>query len=107
MNGMGWVYLALAGVLEVAFATFLKLSDGFRRIGYTLAFVCAAAASFWLLTLALPTIPLGTAYAAWTGIGAFGTAVVGMAFFREPATFWRVFFLAVLIGAIVGLRLVS
>lgn len=102
-----WVYLALAGVFEIAFTTCLKLSDGFRRIGYALGFVAAAAASFWLLTLALESIPLGTAYAVWTGIGAFGTAIVGMAFFGEPVTSWRVSFIAVLIGAIVGLKLVS
>jgi quaternary ammonium compound-resistance protein SugE len=104
---MDWALLALAGVFEVAFTSFLKLSDGFRRIGYTLAFVAAAAASFWLLTLALPTVPLGTAYAVWTGIGAVGTAVVGMMAFHEPATFWRIFFLTVLIAAIAGLRFVS
>ena len=104
---MEWIYLSLAGVFEIGFTTCLKLSDGFRRIGYTLGFVATAALSFWLLTLSLDAIPLGTAYAVWTGIGAFGTAIVGMAFFREPATPGRLTFIFVLIAAIVGLKLVS
>jgi quaternary ammonium compound-resistance protein SugE len=102
-----WVYLGLAGIFEVGFTTCLKLSNGFRRIGYTLAFVAAAAVSFWLLTLSLDAIPLGTAYAVWTGIGAFGTAIVGMMFFRDPFTMGRVFFMLVLIAAIVGLKIFS
>jgi quaternary ammonium compound-resistance protein SugE len=102
-----WVYLSLAGIFEIGFTTFLKLSDGLRRIGYTLAFVAAAAMSFWLLTLSLDAIPLGTAYAVWTGIGAFGTAVVGMLYFRDPVTIGRVFFMLVLIAAIVGLKIFS
>jgi quaternary ammonium compound-resistance protein SugE len=102
-----WVYLSLAGIFEIGFTTFLKLSDGLRRIGYTLAFVAAAAMSFWLLTLSLDAIPLGTAYAVWTGIGAFGTAVVGMLYFRDPVTIGRVFFMIVLIAAIVGLKIFS
>jgi quaternary ammonium compound-resistance protein SugE len=100
-----WLYLGLAGVFEVGFTTCLKLSDGLRRVGFTLGFVAAAALSFWLLTLSLATIPLGTAYAVWTGIGAFGTAIVGMMFFREPVTVGRIGFLCVLIAAIVGLKL--
>ena len=104
---MEWVYLSLAGIFEVGFTTFLKLSDGLRRGGYTLAFVAAAAMSFWLLTLSLDAIPLGTAYAVWTGIGAFGTAIVGMLFFRDPVTIGRVFFLLVLIAAIAGLKIFS
>lgn len=104
---MEWVYLSLAGIFEIGFTTFLKLSDGLRRIGYTLAFVAAAAMSFWLLTLSLDAIPLGTAYAVWTGIGAFGTAVVGMLYFRDPVTIGRVFFMLVLIAAIVGLKIFS
>ncbi len=104
---MEWVYLGLAGVFEIGFTTCLKLSNGFRRIAYSAAFVVAAAISFWLLTLSLSAIPLGTAYAVWTGIGAFGTAIVGMVFFRDPVTSGRVFFIFVLIAAIVGLKLSS
>ena len=102
---MEWVYLGLAGIFEIGFTTFLKLSNGLRRIGYTLGFVAAAAFSFWLLTLSLDAIPLGTAYAVWTGIGAFGTALVGMVFFRDPVTIGRLFFILVLVAAIVGLKL--
>jgi len=99
-----WIFLSLAGIFEIGFTTCLKLSDGFRRIGYTLGFVAAAAVSFWLLTLSLSAIPLGTAYAVWTGIGAFGTAIVGMAFFREPVTPGRISMLFALTAAIVGLK---
>jgi len=104
---MEWVYLSLAGIFEIGFTTCLKLSNGFRHIGYTLAFVAAVAVSFWLLTLSLSAIPLGTAYAVWTGIGAFGTAIVGMTVFRDPVTFGRALFLFLLIAAIIGLKLVS
>jgi len=104
---MEWVYLSLAGIFEIGFTTCLKLSNGFRHIGYTLAFVAAVAVSFWLLTLSLSAIPLGTAYAVWTGIGAFGTAIVGMTVFRDPVTAGRVSFLFLLIAAIIGLKLVS
>jgi len=104
---MEWVYLGLAGVFEIGFTTCLKLSEGLRRIGYTLAFVATAAASFWLLTLSLAAIPLGTAYAVWTGIGAFGTAIVGMVFFRDPVTAARVSFIFILITAIAGLKVYS
>ncbi len=63
--------------------------------------------SFWLLSLSMKTIPLGTAYAVWTGIGAFGTALVGIFFFNDPSSFWRMFFLLTLVASIVGLKLVS
>ncbi|MGB8434941.1 MAG: multidrug efflux SMR transporter [Burkholderiales bacterium] len=102
-----WIYLGMAGIFEIGFTTCLKLSNGFRRVGYTLAFVVSAATSFWLLTLSLDMIPLGTAYAVWTGIGAFGTAIVGMVLFRDPVTPGRVFFMFVLIAAIGGLKTFS
>ncbi len=104
---MGWIYLLAAGLFEIGFTTFLKLSDGFTRLGYSLAFLLFSAVSFWLLTRAMATIPLGTAYAVWTGIGALGTAVVGVLFFDDPLGSWRVFFLLLLVGSIVGLKLVS
>jgi len=104
---MGWTYLVLAGAFEIGFTTFLKLSAGFTRLGPSLYFLAFAALSFWLLTRAVQTIPLGTAYAVWTGIGAFGTAVVGVTIFAEPMSLWRGIFLATLIASIVGLKLVS
>ena len=104
---MAWLYLAVAGVFEIGFTTALKLSESFTKPLPTVAFVVFSALSFWMLTVAMRSIPLGTAYAVWTGIGAFGTAVIGILFFNDPIDFGRVFFLLVLIGSIVGLKLVS
>ena len=104
---MHWLYLILAGCFECAFTTCLKLSEGLTKLGWSVAFVLLSVVSFALLTLAAQKISLGTAYAVWTGIGAAGTALVGILYFRDPATFWRLFFLATLIGSLVGLKLVS
>ena len=104
---MGWIYLLVAGVFEIGFTTSLKLSDGFTKLLPSIGFVLSAAVSFWFLTKAMQSIPLGTSYAVWTGIGAFGTAVVGILAFNDPVTFGRVFFLLVLVGSILGLKLVS
>ena len=104
---MAWLYLFLAGLFEIGFTTFLKLSDGFSRLWPTVFFLLFALASFWLLNKALQGVPLGTAYAVWTGIGAFGTAIAGIIMFADPVTFWRLFFLALLIGSIIGLKVVS
>ena len=104
---MPWFYLILAGFFECAFTTCLKLSDGLTRLGWSIAFVVLSIVSFAFLTLAAQKISLGTAYAVWTGIGAFGTAAIGIIWFKDPATFWRLFFLAMLIGSIIGLKLVS
>jgi quaternary ammonium compound-resistance protein SugE len=104
---MAWVYLLLAGCFECAFTTCLKLSNGLTKPGWSVAFVLLSIVSFGLLTLAAQKIPLGTAYAVWTGIGAVGTAAVGIIWFDDPATFWRLFFLSTLIGSLVGLKLVS
>jgi len=102
-----WLILILAGFFEICFATSLKLSVGFTRLVPTICFAVFAIASFGLLTLAIKQIPVGTAYAIWTGIGAFGTAIVGIIFFKESADFWRIFFLLMLIGSLVGLKFVS
>ena len=104
---MPWLWLVVAGVFEVGFTTCMKLSNGFTRLGPSVAFLFFAIGSFVLLARAVTIIPLGTAYAVWTGIGAFGTAVIGIVFFRDPATAGRIFFLALLIGSIIGLKLVS
>jgi quaternary ammonium compound-resistance protein SugE len=104
---MSWFFLILAGLFEVGFTTFLKLSDSFSRLWPSLGFIFCAVISFWLLTRAAQTIPLGTAYAVWTGIGAFGTAIIGIYAFGDPATALRLVFLALLIGSIIGLKLVS
>jgi quaternary ammonium compound-resistance protein SugE len=106
---MSWVYLVLAGLLEIGFTTALKMSNGFsfERPKYILVFGAFALASFFLLNLAMRTISLGTAYAVWTGIGAAGTAVVGVLFFGEITNIPQIFFLCLLIASIIGLKLVS
>ncbi len=100
---MAWLRLLGAGAFEIGFTTCMKL-DG---IWATILFFVFAALSFWLLTRAMKTIPLGTAYAVWTAIGAVGTAVVGIVAFGDPVTFWRIFFLAAIVAIVVGLKMVS
>ncbi|MFO1127577.1 MAG: multidrug efflux SMR transporter [Rhodospirillales bacterium] len=102
-----WILLLTAGLFEIVFATCLKLSDGFRKRVWTALFIAAATVSFFLLNRAIETIPLGTAYAVWTGIGAGGTAAVGMVFFREPRSLVRILLLLVLVGAVGGLKAAS
>jgi quaternary ammonium compound-resistance protein SugE len=104
---MAWGLLLLAGLFEVGFTTCLKLSESFTKPLPSMGFLFCAILSFWLLTKAAETIPLGTAYAVWTGIGAFGTAVIGIYFFDDPSTTLRLVFLVLLIGSIIGLKLVS
>ena len=104
---MSWLYLISAGIFEVGFTTCLKYSDNFSRLMPTLGFLFFSIISFALLSMAMRTISLGTAYAVWTGIGAFGTALAGIFFFNDPATFWRLFFLFLLVGSIIGIKLVS
>lgn len=100
---MGWIYLAFAGLFEIGFTTCMKY-DG---TGPTILFFVFAALSFWLLTRSMKTIPLGTAYAVWSAIGAVGTAVVGIVVFGDPVTMWRIFFLAAIVAIVVGLKMVS
>lgn len=104
---MSWLCLALAGLFEVGFTTCLKLSDSFSKPLPSLGFLICAVISFWLLTKASQSIPLGTTYAVWTGIGVCGTVLVGIYAFGDPTTGWQLFFLSLLIGSIIGLKLVS
>jgi quaternary ammonium compound-resistance protein SugE len=104
---MAWAWLISAGLLEVIFATLLKLSENFTKPIYTIAFVIVAALSFYCLTKAMQSIPIGTAYAVWTGIGAVGIVIVGIIFFSEPITVLRLFFISTLVASIIGLKLVS
>lgn len=104
---MSWLHLIAAGAFEVGFTTCLKLSNNFSDWRWSVAFGVCAVISFSLLSEATKLIPLGTAYAVWTGIGAAGTALIGIAFFKDPLTFWRVFFLLLLIGSVIGLKFVS
>ncbi|WP_417324264.1 DMT family transporter [Halarcobacter sp.] len=102
-----WMYLILAGVLEVGFASMLKLTENFTRLIPTIIFLVFSIGSFYFLTKAIEQIPMGTAYAVWTGIGAFGTIIIGILLYKEPASILRLFFLFTLIASIIGLKLVS
>jgi quaternary ammonium compound-resistance protein SugE len=104
---MAWVFLGLAGLCEVGFTTAMKYADGFTKLAPSLIFVVLYIASAILLAQAVRTLPLGTAYAVWTGIGAVGTAIVGIIVFGDPATASRLFFLALIVVGIVGLKAVS
>jgi quaternary ammonium compound-resistance protein SugE len=102
-----WVQLFIAGLLEVCWAVGLKYTDGFRKPWPSLFVVVTLAASMLLLASAARTLPIGTAYAVWVGIGALGAAILGIVLLREPVTFARMFFLAMLLTAIVGVKMTS
>jgi len=102
-----WLVLLLASAFEIAFAVSMKFTGGFTRLGPSLLTIALAAASMVLLSRALAVLPVGTAYAAWTGIGAVGAAVVGMVAFREPRDAARLVSLALIVGGVVGLRLAT
>ena len=102
-----WAYLVLAGVLEIGFASTIKLTDNFTKLWPSVVFLTFAIGSFYMLTKAIEHIPVGTAYAVWTGIGAAGAVIAGIVLYNEPVNAMRIFFLCTLIGSIVGLKLVS
>ena len=104
---MAWFWLILGGLFEVGFTTALRFVDGFRNVPWTLAFLVSVGLSMALLEFAARSIPMGTAYAVWGGIGAVGTVLVGIAFFGEPASLIRALLILVIVAAIAGLRLVS
>ena len=104
---MHWFYLALAGALEIVWAIGLKYTEGFTRPVATLITIIAMIASVALLGLALRAIPVGTGYAVWTGIGAVGTAILGIVLFGEPATIARLGCIGLIVAGIAGLKLVS
>ena len=104
---MAWVWLIVGGLFEVGFTTSLRFVDGFRNGPWTAAFLVSVAISMGLLELASRSIPMGTAYAVWGGIGAVGTVMVGMAFFDEPTTTLRLLLILVIVGGIAGLRLTA
>jgi quaternary ammonium compound-resistance protein SugE len=104
---MAWFYLLIAGLFEVAWAIGLKYTDGFTRLVPSIWTVGSMAVSFLFLSLALKTLPVGTAYAVWTGIGAVGVAILGIALFAEPANILRLGCIALIVGGIAGLKLVS
>jgi len=102
-----WIVLVLAGLLEVCWAVGLKYTDGFRRPLPSILVIAAIAASMFLLSWAARTLPIGTAYAVWVGIGALGAAILGIILFHEPVTAARMGFLALLVVALVGLKMTS
>src|SRR5687767_12871936 len=104
---MAWFYLILGGLFEVGFTTALRFVDGFKNVPWTIAFLVSVAISMALLELAARTIPMGTAYAVWGGIGAVGTVLVGMAFFSEPTTTIRLLLILGIVGCIATLKLTA
>lgn len=107
---MNWILLIIGGLFEVGFATCLgkaKENSGTTALVWLCGFLICLTISMLLLYKASQTLPIGTAYAVWTGIGAVGTVLVGIFIFEEPATFWRIFFISTLIASIIGLKFVS
>lgn len=104
---MAWLWLILGGLFEVGFTTSLRFVDGFRNLGWTLIFLVSVGISMALLELAARTIPMGTAYAVWGGIGAIGTVMVGMVWFDEPSTTIRLLLILAIVAAIAGLKLTA
>lgn len=104
---MKWLYLIIAGICEVWWAVGLKYSHGFTRLVPSLLTVAGMVASFYFLSLALKSLPLGTAYAIWTGIGTVGTAILGILLFKEPVDILRIVCIGFILTGIIGLKLVS
>ncbi|HEY8402543.1 MAG TPA: multidrug efflux SMR transporter [Cytophagaceae bacterium] len=107
---MNWILLVIAGLFEVGFAFCLgkaKEASGTLATYWYIGFLLCLTASMYLLVKVTQVLPIGTAYAVWTGIGAVGTVLAGIIFFKEPADFWRLFFISTLIASIVGLKFVS
>ena len=102
-----WLYLGIAGAMEVLWSTFLKFSEGFTKPMPTVITLAGLAASMFFLAKAAKVLPIGTAYGIWTGIGALGAVIVGIVVFKEPATAGRMFFASLLLVGIVGLKLTS
>ncbi|WP_299290395.1 multidrug efflux SMR transporter [uncultured Mucilaginibacter sp.] len=104
---MAWLYLILGGLFEVGFTTCLKFSNNFSNLKWSFGFFICIVLSLLLLNKAIQTLPIGTAYGVWTGIGASGSVLIGILLFKESADFWRLFFIFMLIASILGLKLVT
>lgn len=107
MGIMAWIYLLIAGLLEIGWAIGLKYTQGFSKLWPSVATVAAMIASFGLLAAALKTIPVGTGYAVWTGIGAAGTAIIGMVFLGESREGLRMLCIGLIVAGVVGLKFAS
>ncbi len=101
---MPWIWLIIAGVLEIAWAVGLKYTEGFSKLWPSVVTVLLMLASFWCLAQAVKGLPLGTSYAIWTGIGAVGTAIAGIILFKEPATVARLVCMVLIVAGIAGLK---
>jgi quaternary ammonium compound-resistance protein SugE len=104
---MAWIYLVIAGLLEIAWAIGMKQSQGWTRLWPSVWTIVLMIASFWLLSVAMTKLPAGTAYAIWTGIGAAGTAILGMIIFKEPASAARIACICLIVGGVIGLKLAA
>ena len=104
---MAWTYLVIAGLLEIGWAIGLKYTEGFSRLWPSMATICAMIASFGFLAAALKTVPVGTGYAVWAGIGASGTAIVGMALLGESREALRILCIVLIVTGVVGLKFAS
>ncbi|MEB1670812.1 multidrug efflux SMR transporter [Xanthomonas campestris pv. campestris] len=104
---MPWIYLVLAGLFEIGFALGLKYSDGFSRLWPSVLTIGLAGVSLWFLTQALKTIPVGTGYVIWTGIGALGVTIAGIALFGDSASWSRLACIGLIVAGVIGLKLVS
>lgn len=104
---MAWIYLGIAGLLEILWAVSLKQTDGFNNLRWSIVTVAGMAASFYFLAAALKTLPVGTAYAIWTGIGAVGTAILGIVLFAESAALPRLACIVLIVAGIIGLKLTA
>ena len=106
-TSMAWILLVIAGILEVCWALGLKYTESFTKLGPSIFTVITLSLSMFLLAKASHVLPIGTAYAVWVGIGAIGTAIMGIFLFQEPATFARCFFLLMLLASLLGLKLTA
>lgn len=104
---MNWIYLIIAGLLEIGWAIGLKYTEGWTKILPSIITVVLMIASFYFLSMAIKTLPIGTAYAVWTGIGTVGAAILGMFLFGEPRDFLRILCILLIVGGIAGLKLTS
>ncbi|MBC8095079.1 MAG: quaternary ammonium compound efflux SMR transporter SugE [Akkermansiaceae bacterium] len=104
---MAWIYLIIAGLLEIGWAIGLKYTEGFSKLWPSMATICAMIGSFGLLSVALKTIPVGTGYAVWTGMGAAGVAIIGMTYFGESREPLRILCIVLIVTGVVGLKFAS
>ena len=104
---MAWIYLTVAGIFEIIWTVGLKYAQGFTKLIPSLITLGGMAVSFYLLSLAIKTIPIGTAYAVWTGIGALGAVMLGIIVFNEPVNIWRIAFIGLILAGIIGLKYTS